>query len=61
MVIGRIRCALGRHRVDRRTIQSMYGRSIGRCRSCRQVLEEEAPGHWIVTPLRDAGLGQRPR
>lgn len=61
MVIGRIRCALGRHQVDRRTIQSMYGREIGRCRSCRQVLEQEYPGEWIVTPLRDAGLGQRPR
>ncbi len=61
MAIGRIRCALGRHRVDQRTIKTMYGREVGRCKCCSQVLEQEFPGVWIVTPVRDAGLGYRAR
>ena len=61
MAFGLIRCALGRHRVDKRKTKMIYGRETGRCRSCNQVLEEEYPGHWIVTPLHDAGLGRRTR
>ncbi len=61
MFIGRIGCALGRHRVDRRHIQKLYGREVGRCKHCRRVMEQASPGEWVVTPLHDAGLGQRPR
>lgn len=61
MIIGRIRCTLGRHQVDRSTVRPMYGRPVGRCSRCRKVLEEEHPGLWIVVPTRDAGLGHPPR
>ena len=61
MVIGRIGCSLGRHSVDREDILKVSGRNTGRCKHCRKVLEEFLPGHWVVPPLRDAGLGQRSR
>lgn len=57
MKFGLIRCALGRHEVDNGDVKKVYGRETGRCRNCHQVLEQEAPGHWIVPPLHDAGLG----
>ena len=61
MVIGRIACALGRHRIDRDNIRKVSGRETARCKSCRRVLEQEAPGIWNEIPLHDAGLGHRPR
>lgn len=61
MVIGAIRCTLGRHEVDQATVKAKYGRPVGRCIHCRRSLEERYPGSWVVTPLRDAGLPGRLR
>jgi hypothetical protein len=61
MVIGLIRCTLGRHVVDQATVKARYGRPVGKCSRCRKVLEERSPGAWEVPALRDAGLPGRPR
>lgn len=61
MVIGRIRCTLGRHEVDQATVKARYGRPVGKCSHCRKVVEERYPGSWEVAQLRDAGLPGRLR
>ena len=59
MVFGRIRCALGRHRVHRGKISKMYGREVSSCKNCGQVLEHMQPGVWEVAPLQNAKIDRR--
>ncbi len=59
MIFGRIACAFGRHRVDRKRIRKVHGQAVGRCRSCRKPLEEQLPNEWVEILVHESGLGAR--
>ena len=61
MKLGIVGCALGMHRVDHAKVRKVYGRETSHCSRCRQVLEQQPEGRWIVPPMHDAGLGHRSR
>ena len=57
--MGRIGCALGRHSIDREKITRVSGQQVGRCRNCKEPMEEVEPHSWAVQKVGDAGLGPR--
>lgn len=59
MKLTSLRCALGRHQVDREAIRHIHAGHVGRCRDCSTPLEESTLHNWTVLRLRDAGLGRQ--
>ena len=58
-MLGRIGCALGKHRVDGGSARVVLGQRIGRCRCCSTILEERYRDVWERPALHDAELGPR--
>ena len=58
-MIGRIGCALGRHKVERATLRTVMGQRVGRCKACAAPLEESHSDVFTRPALHDAQLGPR--